>query len=241
MNAATDLKRKASPSPAASIRARYGAAVLRGSARLGEWLVDLVFPPVCSRCGRVDAGFCERCLDELAAAPVIVRHKRAECLDAIISTGPHRGVLRSALLALKYEGATELAPVLARRLALALRRQNLQVDALLPVPLYADRQLERGYNQSSLLCAALAADLSLQRREDLLSRVSATKQQTRLSPAERMKNVKDAFRASRDCAGLSLLLVDDVVTSGATMNACASALRRQGAGAVYGIAVSGSP
>ena len=75
-------------------------------------------------------------------------------------------------------------------------------------------------------------------RHDYLARVRATSQQAQLSGAERLSNVKDAFVASDDVKGLSVLLIDDVVTTGSTLGACASALRERGAGPIYGIAVS---
>jgi ComF family protein len=104
--------------------------------------------------------------------------------------------------------------------------------ALVPVPLSPSRRRERGYNQSTELARALGAVWRLPVREDLLERTRATTTQTRLTPGERHRNVSGAFRARADRAslrGLHFVLVDDVVTTAATLNACAAALHAGGA------------
>jgi ComF family protein len=104
--------------------------------------------------------------------------------------------------------------------------------ALVPVPLARPRLRERGYNQSAELARALAALWRVPLRDDLLERNRSTATQTRLTPGERRRNVSGAFRARADRAslrGLHLVLVDDVVTTCATLNACAAALHAGGA------------
>jgi ComF family protein len=104
--------------------------------------------------------------------------------------------------------------------------------ALVPVPLAPSRRRERGYNQSAALARVLGAAWALPVRDDLLVRARATRTQTRLTPGERRRNVSGAFRACADRAslrGLHLVLVDDVVTTAATLNACAAALHAGGA------------
>ena len=102
---------------------------------------------------------------------------------------------------------------------------------MVPVPLAASRRRERGYNQSEVLAAGLARLWNLPMRDDLLSRTRATATQTRLTPGERQRNVAHAFRSLADrgsLRGLHLVLVDDVVTTAATLNACAAALHDGG-------------
>ncbi len=210
------------------------------AARAAEWLQDLVFPPSCGHCGRVDYRFCKECLHELEQVPVALSRFRVDALDELYATGGHCGVLQNAVQSFKYDGARELAMPLADRLVEALRILNLPIDALLPVPLFADRQAERGYNQSDLLCQQLASRTGIPARPTVLERIRQTTQQALLSQAERRENVRDAFAASADASGLSVLLVDDVATTGSTLRECAKALRKQGAEFVYGIAVSHS-
>jgi ComF family protein len=104
--------------------------------------------------------------------------------------------------------------------------------AVVPVPLSPSRQRERGYNQSEELARAVAESWGVPLRTDLLERTRATVTQTRLTPGQRLTNVSGAFRALADRASLRgqhFVLVDDVVTTGATLNACAAALHAGGA------------
>lgn len=203
-----------------------------------EWAIDLVFPPICSGCGRPDTRYCAHCLCDLQAVPLQVTTRRAENLDRVFATGPHDGVLQSAVQAFKYQGAIELADPLAERLTLALRWLDWTFDIIVPIPLHSERLRERRYNQSELLADIVAAELGLFCATDFVARVRNTEKQAQLSGAQRRNNVKGAFEVVADVAGLRILLVDDVVTSGETLNECASELRNHGAAAVYGIAVS---
>ncbi len=160
--------------------------------------------------------------------PPYVRAVRSACW---VPDGPGGSVVH----ALKYHGWTLAAAGMARRMA-ALVWPDDVVDeraALVPVPLSADRRRERGYNQSALLADALAARVGVPVWDDVLVRTRATRSQTRLTPAERLTNVAGAFGAARASAprlrGAHLVLVDDVVTTAATLNACAAALVAGGA------------
>jgi ComF family protein len=137
--------------------------------------------------------------------------------------------------ALKYAGWTDAAAGMAARIAgLAWPADVVEErTALVPVPLAAARQRERGFNQSTLLAAALARQWATPVWEDVLARSRATDAQARLTPGERLRNVAGAFRAvaatrSR-LRGAHVVLVDDVVTTAATLNACAAALLDGGA------------
>ena len=210
----------------------------RSAARAWHWLLDLIFPPACGICGRVDFRLCAVCRRELDLLPLEYYFDDLEELDAVFATGKHRHILRNAVRAFKYGGVTELAQPLAARLVKALRSLDWHVDAIVPVPLFADREAERGYNQAALLGRHLSAVMGLMYSADSLKRVRETSQQALLTQEERQSNVRGAFEASEAVKGLAVLLVDDVVTTGSTLRECAIALNEQGAGAVYGIAVS---
>lgn len=210
----------------------------RTAVQAADWLLDLVFPPMCANCGRVDARFCAACRDELAGCPVEIRHYSVGGLDGVCATGKQIGVLGEAVKAFKYESATDLRDPLAERLRVAIRAQAWALDAVVPVPLHADRLLERGYNQSALLGARLAQTLGVRYAPGLLRRIRSTGQQARLSGSERQRNVAGAFAADPSVRDLSVLLIDDVVTTGATLGECAAALRAWNAAGVYAIAVS---
>ena len=135
--------------------------------------------------------------------------------------------------ALKYDGWSALGGAMARRMAALRFPPDVEREraALVPVPLAPARERERGYNQSECIAAGLARLWNLPMRTDLLARTRATATQTRLTPGERQRNVANAFRSLADrgsLRGLHLVLVDDVVTTAATLNACAAALHDGG-------------
>lgn len=207
-------------------------------ARAASYLVDLIFPPACGSCGRVDYRFCVDCQRRLRAAAISRIPCQVTALDAVAASGKYSGILQSALQSFKYESALELAPILAQRLISLLKALAWSIDCIVPVPLHHERLTERGYNQSQLLSESVALSLDLPCQPDMLQRIRETSQQARLSQEERRANVQGAFAASASVAGTSLLLIDDVVTTGSTLSACATALRAQDARTVYAIAVS---
>jgi ComF family protein len=144
------------------------------------------------------------------------------------------GAAESIVHAFKYDGWHALGDAMAKRMATLRFPPDVEREraALLPVPLAAARRRERGYNQSEVLAAGLARLWNLPLRTDLIARTRATTTQTRLTPGERQRNVANAFRSLADrgsLRGLHLVLVDDVVTTAATLNACAAALHDGGA------------
>ena len=206
--------------------------------KAADWLTDLVFPPTCGNCGRVDARFCADCRVELEGQPLEIDRRPVENINGICATASHSGLIANAVRAFKYEGACDLRDILAERMVLALGEQGWCFDAVVPVPLHADRLLDRGYNQSALLGERLAQLLGLRYEPGLLRRIRSTDQQAQLTGSARQQNVAGAFAAAPAVNGLSVLLVDDVVTTGATLSESAAALRAQNARAVYGIALS---
>jgi ComF family protein len=194
------------------------------------WLSAVELPhPQCARCGhpldlrRRPSAPCAWC--ELL--PPYVRAVRS----AFAIPG---GTAERIVHALKYGGWPAVAPAMARRMARLRFPADVEQEraALVPVPLAAARRRERGYNQSAELAHALGARWQLPVRDDLLARTRTTKSQTRLTPGERSRNVSGAFRARAERAslrGLHLVLVDDVATTCATLNACAAALHAGGA------------
>ena len=209
--------------------------------RLSAWLIDLIFPPKCGSCGRVDFRWCQICLADLQAIPVTVKQRSVKGIDGLCAAGPYNDeILRQAIIDFKYNDAVELAAPLADRLAAALAGQDWTFDIIVPVPLSAKRLAERGYNQANLLGQQVAKQTSIPCRTDDLRRIRDTGQQTRLSGQQRVENVKGAFAATAKLASRSVLLVDDVVTTGSTLEACADALRTAEVKAVYAMAVAAS-
>ena len=139
-------------------------------------------------------------------------------------------VARTLVHALKYQDRTDLAPAMGRWMARAGAELLQDADMLIPVPLHWRRGFGRRYNQSALLARAIARQSGVALKGELLCRVRATEQQVGLPRTQRASNVQGAFQVSverrGDVAGRRVVLVDDVLTSGATVDACARALLR---------------
>jgi competence protein ComFC len=136
--------------------------------------------------------------------------------------------------ALKYDGQTALAEPMTALMEAELREQGAGIDLVVPVPLFGWRRRSRGYNQSALLAGEIGKLLAVPVVENALRRLRNTPPQARIASAgERRSNVQGAF-ACQDArvAGRSVLLVDDVTTTGATLEACAAPLKAAGAGCV---------
>jgi ComF family protein len=150
--------------------------------------------------------------------------------DSAYCYGAYQGTLRELIHLFKYSGMRRLAAPLGKLMAAALPRGQ-QFDAVAPVPLHWAKRWQRGFNQSELLARAIAR----RRRVPLikaLRRNLSTRAQAGLSNSQRRENVAGAFRARRRVAGLRILLIDDVMTTGATAAACARALKKAGAKSV---------
>ena len=159
-----------------------------------------------------------------------------EDTDSVSVLLPYHDRCRQIVHALKYHGMASLGPVIGRFMAQkTLRLFPVSSSAIIvPVPLHPDRLRERGYNQSERLACGFASFSGHEIRADILKRVRKTETQTRLSPGERQHNVLNAFLYSgeRSLAGNDAVLIDDVLTTGATIAACVRALRDGGVGAV---------
>lgn len=225
-----------------SPEARHSTGLLSWKQRAQPYLklaLDVLFPPRCGGCGRVDSRWCARCQRELERIDIALITRPLTPLHSVVSTGVHDGKLRDAVHALKYDAAHDLAPALGRRLIACLRSLNWTIDMIAPVPLHTTRLSERGYNQSQLLTEVVAADLMIPCSPTALTRQHPTRPQVGLNSTQRLENVWDAFYAdSLQVRGSTLLLIDDVMTTGATLGACAAAALAVGAQAVYGLTVT---
>jgi len=142
-----------------------------------------------------------------------------------------KGEIRDVIHALKYRGARDILKPLAGRMAESWRYHHMQSDVLVPVPLHATREAKRGYNQSVLIAKTIGQQVGLPVVSKALVRVRDTASQTRLNRSERKRNVDAAFSCV-SCAlfaGKHVTLVDDVATTGATLDACATVLLACGA------------
>lgn len=202
--------------------------------------IDLIFPPSCQHCGRVDTYFCTTCQDSIENRPIeLVVSDEIHPLKSIVSTGVHEGLLQASVQALKYNGQRQLGAILAKRVYQALQSANWEYDCIIPVPLHENRLAERGYNQAEAISQHLAELCDAPHLTNTIIRQIQKQSQVNLNRIERIENVKDNFQAiSKSLDGLTVLLVDDVKTSGATTAACAEVALDSGAKDVYGITVT---
>ena len=215
--------------------------------RLTKAVIELVFPARCVGCGSNGEFLCGECADSMPVAGG-ARCSRcwrpvAGCLscetapppfDSLRSAFVDRGVVPDLVRALKYRGATALAEPMAEWLASTVGSYGMDADVIVPVPLSGLRRRTRGYNQAEELARALGRRLDMAIWPSALERRRDTPPQARSADAEeRRRNVAGAFHANDpDIAGRRLLLVDDVTTTGATLAACATALKSAGARSV---------
>ncbi|HQE92565.1 MAG TPA: ComF family protein [Anaerolineae bacterium] len=153
------------------------------------------------------------------------------------------GEVRDVIHALKYRGARDILSPLAKRMAEVWRYHKMESDLLIPVPLHANREAKRGYNQSALVAQALGRQIGVPVAEGVLTRVRDTMSQTKLNREERQKNVANAFvySARTQLDGKRVTLIDDVATTGATLEACAVVVMSNGAKSVNAFTLARAP
>ena len=211
-------------------------------------LLDLLLPPACASCGRSGAILCEGCLNRFSLASRAAERFLApdagvamgESLCLALAAFAHEGPIRRALAALKYTGSSRVAPILARASA-AHMAGLLAISGpatLVPVPVHRDRRRARGYNQAELIARELGRSMRLP-AVNALERIRPTTKQHRLDRLARLRNLRAAFSVHPGTAVPAVaILVDDIITTTATLEACAAVLCEAGCEAVYGFAIA---
>ena len=242
-----------------SLRRRL--APVRGLAeQAGRVLLDALYPLDCAGCGGSGKVICDSCAQELPQLVppfclVCSAYSEGELCRACAGPGrqfdgvraPFRyeGSIRQAVLALKYGGIKAAAAQLGDLLADYLQCNPVPGDILAPVPMHPSRRRERGYNQAELLARRVSGRCDIPYQGDLLVRTRGVDPQAGMTnAASRATNVADSVAVSRprDVDGAQIILVDDVATTGSTLDACAAALKEAGAASVWclTLAVAGS-
>ena len=230
--------------------------------------LDLIFPRSCHHCdcalqGESNPCFCCDCWSTIAlledprcpscGKPFVSKvalsyspgHRCGDCrdrpprFDRSVAVCSYEGVLAKAIQLFKYQGKTNLAGPLGDLLVRELERLS-GADCLIPVPLHPKRLREREYNQALLLCDSVKRQTGLEVIPDTLERIRETQPQTGLPIKDRRRNVRGAFivKRTQHIEDRCVMLIDDVLTTGATVNECARILKRAGAKAVYVLALA---
>lgn len=221
-----------------------------------DCVLDLLYPPKCLLCEEMGAQYlCDDCASRLFTplpeptcrrcghplSYIRCRHcaERRPAFTRALAASQYAGDLRLAIHLLKYRDKPMLAEPLGKLLAEFAGEERralhgLEFDAVIPVPMHPARQRLRGYNHAERLAQAFAAELGLVVDCRLLRRARNTHPQVGFAREKRLANLAGAFAAFPDrCAGKTLLLIDDVSTTGSTLHECAAALKSAGAKAVY--------
>ncbi len=223
-------------------------------------LTSLFYPPICTICSvsvdwnvylcpeceakatRIVAPFCRTCSEPFSGA-ISGTFSCANCahrnlfFESAVAAYRSRGVVRRVMHDFKYGHHTHLRHPVGQWLDKAFEDERLQggrFDLLVPVPLHPARQRERGFNQAALLAELVSVSRQIPCRK-VLERVRYTTTQTAFDRTERMENLHDAFRLRKNMnvRDLRVLLIDDVLTTGATLSECARVLKKEGAAVVY--------
>jgi ComF family protein len=214
---------------------------------LGGWLcshcldqIEPISPPICSRCGlpQTSAAAADHSSPTGDALTICTRCiKRPPPLDGLRAYAYHSGPLKQAIHQLKYGDLRALAAPLGELMSRAWIKDpsfSPKIDTIVPVPLHPTRQRERGYNQAALLARELGIRLRLPVVEGALNRTRATVPQVGLDARQREDNVRGAFLCIADSlSGKAVLLVDDVCTTGSTLEAACAALKDSGVPSVW--------
>jgi ComF family protein len=219
-------------------------------------LLDFVYPPVCISCNSLlsegSQKICKNCWSAILALTknnslyqtTLQKLIVCGCIDDLVSCyvferdGPSQHITH----ALKYQEYKSLGLELGKKLGKLIQDWTVKVDVIIPVPLHRIKQRERGYNQSEYIAQGIASIIKKPILSDAVRRKRYTQTQTKLNFEERQKNMKNAFETSPETSeqlhGKTCLLVDDIITTGATMNSCAREILRAGPKSIIAASVA---
>jgi competence protein ComFC len=217
--------------------------------------LDWLFPPECGGCGEKGFRWCDSCREKLSpfgstictvcGKPLNSRQICYRCklihpsYDCLRSVAEFKGPLRKALHRLKYKHDLGLGDIFSKYLINLLNEFGLPIDLILPVPLSKERLALRGYNQAAILARPVSMSQKINYSSKGLFRIRETRSQVGLSYGQRKENVEGAFSADpRIVSGKNLLIIDDITTTGATIEACANVLKIAGAEQVFAITLA---
>lgn len=220
-----------------------------------NWLIDLVYPNRCPFCGEFIAwseSICKTCENRLETADFCPKcgHMKCACntaelfYDGCAAVYPYSGAVRDGILRLKYSEGFDTARFIVPALAKSLRELGFvgSADIITAVPMSKKRRRETGYNQAEYIAKLLSCELRLPCDFRLIGKSASAQIQHRLSANEREIAAKEAYFAkNRRIDGKTVILCDDIITTGSTLSACAAVLKSMGADRVYCAALAATP
>lgn len=210
-----------------------------------EKILRLIYPAKCMVCDKilmedVRAFLCDQCKNALERyGRGFFRNERMPAVDSVFSAFYYNGGIETAIHAFKFKNQPGLSGTISRLMCEELENHGgiPESDYIVPVPMHPRKKRQRGYNQSELIAVKLGEYFNIEVRTDILRKVKYTRPQSRLKRIDRIHNLEGTFALEPGASveGKSILLVDDVLTTGTTMNTCAKILKDKGTAHIYGI------
>lgn len=209
-----------------------------------ENLLDILFPKICLNCGKYGKNYlCSSCFDKMDLRFKIFPISK-KSYNFLIYLGKYKEEIRKRLLEFKFYNKAYINEYF---LEFLIKDKNIcdflnKFDIIIPVPMHKDKKLRRGYNQTEIFAKNLSKKLNVGYEDDVLIKFKENKTQSLLLPNERTKNVKDVFRIKNSfkLKNKNIILVDDIFTTGATVNVCSSLLKKSGASEIIILVIAKS-
>ena len=198
-------------------------------------IIDYVYPKVCGFCNKIISTeyTCKNCQEKLKYMYESERQLVSvnKYFDILICAYKYKGIIRSKILQYKFKNKKYLYTTLSQRLIELLNMYSNEIDIIIPVPIHFMRAFNRGYNQSFLIARFIAKKIDKELKNNILKKVRNNKPQSLLTANKRKNNVYNAYKLIRADAikGKTILLIDDIYTTGATVNECSKVLKENGA------------
>jgi competence protein ComFC len=216
-----------------------------------KYIINLIFPPKCIFCRRVlgvasDIDICPDCYSKIpflrgGILESPLNNQKGYC-DEVIAVCRYSGIVRNALINYKFNDKSSFYKALGKLMSERVKKMTnyRNFDIIASVPLFKQRQNVRGYNQAALMAKEISKELGIPNDFKLLFRKRNTKSQSLLSRQERLENLRDAFEVKEinKVKGKNIILIDDVLTTGSTLNECGKALKIAGAGKIAAIVMA---
>lgn len=203
-----------------------------------ENFLNLIYPNVCGFCGKINVDntckICRENLKYICGGNILLPYARKN-FDGLIFAYRYEGIVKRKILEFKFFNKKFLYKALSEELLYRLIPFKDRFDCIIPVPIHWKRYFKRGYNQSYLIAKFLSRGLNIQVENNILKKVINNKSQTLFSESERLSNVRDVYKVcnATSIKGKCVLLVDDVFTTGATVDECSRMLKLAGAKAIF--------
>ncbi len=201
-------------------------------------IVDLFFPRACGLCGqKINERYtCRKCLNilEYYRGKVLISCCSSRYYDQVICAFEYKTYMKNKMLQYKFEDKRYIAKVFGDLLAYRLQKQNICADVVIPVPIHEKRRKQRGYNQSAYVARVVSEIMRLHCDEKTLIKIINNPKQSLLDEKQRIENVKGVYSitSKENIRGKRVLLIDDIFTTGVTVNECAKVLKEAGASEV---------